>query len=167
MTDKEHNFAKDINVPSKKQIIIDGVDVSGCRNFDIESYKLGVYDCDLNELHGYCRCNNNCYFKQLARKTQECEELKEQLMETKTFDLFADKLIEKFNTDSAIASIFKNNTRYRKALEEIGGYCNKEREKWCTENCVRSAGFCIERNCYPIRDLTYILDIINKAKGEN
>lgn len=30
MTDKQ-NFAKDINVPSKEQIMIDGVNVSGCR----------------------------------------------------------------------------------------------------------------------------------------
>lgn len=98
-------------------------------------------------------CDHNCQiyedFKQLARKTQECEKLKEQLMETKTFDLFADKLIEKFNTDSAIASIFKDNIRYRKALEEI-------------EGIVKNFG---SYAAWQEQRINKILDIINKAKG--
>ena len=100
------------------------------------------------------------YMQRCKRLEQECEELKEQLMETKTFDLFADKLIEKFNTDSAIASIFKNNTRYLKALEEIERelkediYCESQ-ECGCDdyEECLR----CTKN---------IILDIISKAKGE-
>lgn len=80
MVDKE-NFAKDINVPRKEPIMIDGVDVSGCK-----------YLPYCNDKQGNCAFEPNCYFKQHARKTQECEERKEE------------------------------NDRYRKALEEIEKY---------------------------------------------
>ena len=133
--------------------IMDDVDVSGCEHLtEIQGCWLST--CDYLKHKGnitskVCKYNPNCYFKQLARKTQECEKLKEQLMETKTFDLFADKLIEKFNTDSAIASIFKDNIRYRKALEEI-------------EGIVKNFG---SYAAWQEQRINKILDIINKAKG--
>lgn len=55
----------------KEQIIIDGCNVSGCVQFTQEG--------DCCNLGGGCKGWANCYFKQLARKTQECEELKEKL----------------------------------------------------------------------------------------
>lgn len=70
MVDKE-NFRKDINVPSKESIIIDGIDVSRCVHL------VGKEACNSR----YCRSvkcgkNLNCLFKQLAYKTQECERMK-------------------------------------------------------------------------------------------
>lgn len=61
-----------------KQIIIDGVDVSKCEhNYD---KKLGEYSaCNLYPPPLNCKRHPNCLFKQLARKTQECEELQYQL----------------------------------------------------------------------------------------
>lgn len=58
----------------KEQIMIDGVDVSECAYFDYENE--GTRECDAygNECEA-----NNCYFKQFARKTQECDTLKSQL----------------------------------------------------------------------------------------
>lgn len=56
----------------KEQIIINGVNVSKCK------YLRGDY-CDLhmeNEFLCHCEDYPDCYFKQLANKTQECEELK-------------------------------------------------------------------------------------------
>ena len=156
-TERPHCDDDSIKNQDKEQIIIDGVDVSGCilrrrkePNCTVcNGYSSKVFEFDCSDF-------KNCYFKQLARKTQECEELKEQLMETKTFDLFADKLIEKFNTDSAIASIFKDNIRYRKAIEEI-------------ESDIKILG-----NRIPLfetkqiaNDIKKILDIINKAKDDN
>ena len=73
--DNENNLAKDINVPHKGQIIIDGVDVSGClfyqSNFE-EDYDVRIKHFCSN-WHNSCESSNNsnCYFKQLARKTQE------------------------------------------------------------------------------------------------
>ena len=54
-----------------KQIIIDGVDVSGC------VYFCNGY-CNENDVAYKCNLNNeNCYYKQLKRKEQECDRLKE------------------------------------------------------------------------------------------
>lgn len=70
------------------KIMIDGVDVSGCELFD-GSHKC---ICDKTGLDEYkklrqlntvkyvnCRDNYNCYYKQLKRKEEECEKLKEKL----------------------------------------------------------------------------------------
>ena len=51
-----------------KEIIIDDVDVSGCKHYDPEQY----FKCNISCCH--CEENPNCYYKQLKRKEQECEE---------------------------------------------------------------------------------------------
>lgn len=85
----ENNFAKDINAPHEEQIIINGVDVSEClfyqSNFE-EDYDVKIKHFCSN-WHNSCESvnNSNCYFKQLARKTQECEELKKGLDLYKTW----------------------------------------------------------------------------------
>ena len=76
MVDKE-NFEKDINVPCKEPIMVDGVNVDEClfyqSNFE-EDYDVKIKHFCSN-WHNSCESanNSNCYFKQLARKTQECE----------------------------------------------------------------------------------------------
>lgn len=52
----------------KEQIIIDGVDVSECNFLHVE----GICTSDSY----FCEGHINCYFKQLVRKTQECENYK-------------------------------------------------------------------------------------------
>ena len=60
-----------------KQIIIDGADVSGC-----EYWKGYCRIASLCDYPGHlCEVTPNCYYKQLKRKEQECEELKEILNE--------------------------------------------------------------------------------------
>lgn len=65
----------------KNPIIIDGVDVSGClfyqANFE-EDYDVKIKHYCSN-CHNSCKSGNssNCYYKQLARKERECDELKE------------------------------------------------------------------------------------------
>lgn len=59
-----------------KPIMIDGVDVSECEYYQYDmctATKDNYGDCS-----SYCKDYDmkNCYFKQLARKTRECEELK-------------------------------------------------------------------------------------------
>ena len=62
-----------------KQIIIDGVDVSGCAHYDKNADKeaLFLYDCK-REHAPYWSCTSmpNCLYKKYKRKEQECEELK-------------------------------------------------------------------------------------------
>ena len=66
-----------------KQIIIDGVDVSGCRYlFDDTSYKRSKTSCSIT-LKDCKYLGNNCYYKQLKAKEQECEKLKLDLIEAK------------------------------------------------------------------------------------
>ena len=82
----------------------------------------------------------------LKRKEQECEELKKQLETSEEWRIKAEGLNEKLEL---------RNTCYHKALEEIEGYVrdNSDFDKSDTLNSKTGA--------YDI------LDIINKAKGDN
>ena len=157
----------------KEQIIIDGVDVSGClfyqSNFE-EDYDVRIKHFCSN-WHNCCKSSNNqnCYFKQLARKTQEyerlkedykeleqrhngafqdferlkqeCEELKENLNNSEKWRIKSEGLNENFEL---------KNTCYCKALEEIEGIV-----RTITET----------NKVYPLQNnLLKILDIINKVK---
>lgn len=63
----------------KEQIIIDGVDVKNCKGIDLslsplvkcKSLKFKTSDGGIAGI--WCSDHTNCYFKQLARKTQELE----------------------------------------------------------------------------------------------
>ena len=60
-----------------KQIIIDGIDVSGCewiKEVGLDSEYICTCNSH-NKTHGYCKYNTNCCTKELQRKKQECEEL--------------------------------------------------------------------------------------------
>ena len=72
-----------------KQMIIDGVDVSGCEYYNKDDKTCrevnGKYETDICD---FDKCeNSNCYYKQLKRKEQECEELEEERNEY--FELMA------------------------------------------------------------------------------
>ena len=59
-----------------KQIIIDGVDVSGCENYGetmAKTHNCTLYDEYLRPCKG-----TDCYYKQLKRKEQECEAYQKQ-----------------------------------------------------------------------------------------
>lgn len=63
-----------------KQIIINGVDVSGCEWFGQIDLDINII-CNSNspkKCSGYCKDNPNCYYKQLAREKKKCEELRKQ-----------------------------------------------------------------------------------------
>lgn len=83
------------------------------------------------------------YKEQLARKTQECEELKDKLNTSEKWRIKAEGLNEKLDL---------KNTCYRKALEEI--------EKLCIEYTHEFTGGVTVHYF----SLDEILDIINKAK---
>lgn len=89
-----------------KQIIIDGVDVSGCKYYDDETCcneDVFTLDCE----------NTNCMYKQLKRKEQEYEELRKYHNKCcEEFENEKQKLIDKYNQFSK--DFF------------IGKYCKKE-----------------------------------------
>lgn len=95
----------------KEQIIVDGVDVSGCAFLNIINRKTWC-DCITTNIITESLCssikcpkNPNCYFKQLTRKTAECEKLKEKW--NIGFQKFCDK-------DNELQL-------YKQALEEVYG----------------------------------------------
>lgn len=153
MTNKEHiDYCKNCDVeppamkfkcpscehnPDKQPVIIDGVNVSVCPACNLN---CGIPQC--SELFKYflsgiyCRDNINCLFKQLARKTQECEEL----ISGKDFYLQKIAVLEQEceELENKIKKLRKNlaleieiNDRYRKALQEIEILIN---EFYCS-NC--------------------------------
>ena len=63
-----------------KQIIIDCVDVSGCKHYKNRTCIADYCLTDMPFGEAKCELNPNCYYKQLKRKEQECEELKKQLI---------------------------------------------------------------------------------------
>ena len=154
----------------KEQIIIDGVDITSCCH-----RKNNLCSCPHYKKE--CTRNPNCHFKiverqrkkidkfyrkelelcqQLARKTQECEELKSKNSILKnSLKPFQDEYFKNLET-IVIASLAKKsiritaeNTQLRKALEEIEDICNVA-------------------DRYELEELQEtIFNIINKAKGEN
>ena len=146
----------------KEQIIIDGIDVSKCRYFlkdtegqdyNTDEFVKGCCEakgsCIGYEFAGYglCRGDKDCYFKQLARKTQECEELKERLERTEE-DLKY-QCVDCMNVKS---------DRYRKALEEIERELKEDIYGESQECRCDDFEECL--NCVK----TQILNIISKAK---
>ena len=98
MTDNENNLAKDINVPHKEQMIIDGVDIRKCKHFEalyesrpngfggitIENYCY-LYE-DNCEKYPQCLYRSNQLQQletQLKRKKQECEKYKQTIAKIK------------------------------------------------------------------------------------
>ena len=177
----EHN-------PDKEQIIIDGVDVSGCISFDKDNeYNICCYEDTRGDkilFANFCVENKNCYYKQLARKTQECKEIFAKTYQMWMYyiasglnnasDLNIQYLLEDLGkVTKMLAELcnIKDNTlnyyagqalgetnRYRKALEKI----EKELKEgvYCESQECGCDDFEECLNCVK----TQILDIINKAK---
>lgn len=162
------------NVMTDKQIIIGGVDVSGCKYFfDDTSYKRSKTSCSIT-LKDCKYLDDNCYFKQLARKTQECEELKKDLhqnfKEKDKLHLIIDRLLEAsgYDTNTASAEDFEDvyeNMRYEKQqLEQLGQTLAEIKEfiqsDYCTE--IASCEFCAEAgNCLNRKILQKISEVEN------
>lgn len=159
----ENNFAKDINVPHKEQIIIDGVtyykqqDIN--KGLDEEHY--------ITEFH-LLATHYNLLLEDYARKTQECEKIKSEAREL--FNTKLELLRELDHYKRAYYGCAKRikehlvlpaplpppefvDDRYRKALEEIKKVCIEDVHTFADGTELR------------YDSLDKILDIINKAKG--
>jgi hypothetical protein len=105
-----------------KQIIIDGCDVSECPHIEYEhkwwniagdeqnSENVCALSFDKNadfEEDFLCQDNPNCYYKQLKRKEQECEELK-------NFHI---------NLVGVKECEIRELAKYKQAIEKIKGIC--------------------------------------------
>lgn len=140
----------------KEQIIIDGVDVSGCSYYN----PLGNYNCG-----GTKKCSqwSNCYFKQLQRKTAECEELKAQL---ETYSKMLDNpefkivLIDVKTGEREVWRKLGNKAqRDKQALDEIEKYFLKQ----CEIHKSSIGDYAVQNMCEQC-EIKKNLDIISKAK---
>lgn len=140
---------------NKKEIIIDGVDVSECVSFDkLNGLNICCYD-DTREnkipFANFCVENKDCSHKQLKRKERELEPFKDDYfknLDTKTIAELAKKSIR----------LTTENRKFEDALDEIEEILNNgtadtqtNNAKWLQQHYL--ARFCEIRN------------IINKAKG--
>lgn len=137
---------------------INDIDVSECEHLtEIQGCWLAT--CDYLKYKGtitnkLCKYNPNCYYKQLKRKEQECEELKKGLHqnfeEKDKLHLIIDRLLEAsgYDTNTASAEDFEDvyeNMRYEKQqldqlkqiLTEIKDMCSEinceslMQNSWC------------------------------------
>lgn len=124
---------------TESELIIDGVDVSKCKDLDREyapNYpEIGGYDWfnECKETSTYCE-GRNCLFKQLARKTQECEELKNTITNLEIIrDTFSNKIdqLKAKNKELKKANIHIDNNRMVKSnkLKKIEEYCKEQNLK--------------------------------------
>lgn len=128
-----------------KQIIINDVDVSGCKHFKIGTCLADYCLTDMPFSEAKCELNPNCYYKQLKRKEQECKvlaldarvadnhlqhriEMCDLLREKlKAKEQECDKL--KFNLKGAgILGLMKRNVQLKKALDKIEKICQIKEE---------------------------------------
>lgn len=141
----------------KKEIIIDGVDVSGCKYYD-----QGICNIpDVIETYDSCIDKGACYFKQLQRKEKECEEVSNEIVELNVKYETVVNLAKK-NADAneyCLQELEKENQKLKQALDEI----EKMIESIITDCDPITPNYRLNQ----INDRAYdILDIIRKAKGE-
>lgn len=132
-----------------KPIMIDGVDVSECVYYKQEC----IANCGMFAL-GDFKCEGQiCLYKQLKRKEQECEELKEKAKELRQGWINCDK---ERNLQEANSEFRKRIIdRYKQAFDEI----EKSIKDYCKYMCMAETMEICE-GCQN----TESLDIINKAK---
>lgn len=118
--------------------------------------------------YAYCSQTPNCYFKQLARKTQECENLKAEEKYLKQCCQKAGEELAKHSFEydgkekNLVVQAIELNEKYeklKKALEEIEEYT---REQFC-ENCDDYNTTEYNSHCEYCEYYEYF-DIINKSK---
>lgn len=141
-----------------KEIIIDGVDVSKCDRLIVN--QLYGYACNCEEdTHIISSCKNrpNCHFKQLQRKTAECEELRKQLnamFESYELNCLSENsFCKKYPMVKTELNILRK--RHKQVLDEIERICLEDVHIFADGTELR------------YDSLDDILDIINKLKGGN
>lgn len=138
-----------------KPIIIDGVDVSVCEFYCDKYCSLSN---DRNEqllFEEVCSEYSDCLFKQLARKTQECEELKKQLIQKDEVNTFFNTPIDGWDNYPCKICESKQNYDQLKAIKEQAEQKLQKIREFATALCytVMSDGVVT-----PQKDILQIID---------
>lgn len=134
---------------NKKEIIINGVDVSECNH--ILPLENGVDECIAGTKqclkYRVCECNHNCNFKRLKRKERECENLN--VVTTTQRKTNIELTVRLGEMVLKNGDLYQLQKKYRQILDEIKEFCKQElqddKQAYINANCI--------------------LDIINKTKG--
>ena len=146
-----------------KQVIVDVVNVSECNFCEWKSSDIPQCRIRLASFEPTCK-GYNCYYKQLKRKEQECEELKEEIDDLK-------EIIQRHDKDNnALLSEFEDDLvdyyrRYKECLTEIKGIAEN-----MNKECFYDDFDCM--NCDMQNGCTYfnkkqILQKISEVKNAN
>lgn len=148
-----------------KEIIIDGVDVAGCK------FHSSTPSSELCYMKGNkCNDNSNCYYKQLQRKSQELEtickafEVLNNHDEIETvvnipqylldlLDYYEDQECQSQAADGVIKELEKEISRYKQALEKIEEECEHYKNAPLNFEAI-----------YAKSSIDEIIDIINEVK---
>lgn len=114
---------------------VNGINLAECvfftRQFDYGYCELSNDSC--NEFQINCLKNKNCHFKQLARKTQECEQKEKEINE---LHLIIDRLLEASGYDKNISTaedfedVYSDIDYKVGLLEELKQECEQIKEKY-------------------------------------
>lgn len=152
----------------KEQIMIDGCNVSGCENYrPKDRFTCYPYICN-------CHQKPDCYYKQLACKTQECEELKAEEKYLKQCCQKAGEELAKHSFEydgkekNLVVQAIELNEKYekfKKALEEIEDIVQN---RIINDFSYWSMGEISDDivTIFVIANCKQVLGIINKVKGE-
>ena len=145
-----------------KQIMIDGVNVNECIHLysrwpgSIPPDSCACWE-EPNNLTDTpvtdCKRHENCYFKQLARKTQECERSRKRISDLEERIINHSNEIEEYC--SRLADKNKKCEKYEQVMKNIEEICLKDVHTFADGTQLR------------YDSLDEILDIINKAKDGN
>lgn len=174
----------------EEQIIINGVDVSKCDKLIVN--QLYGYACNCEEdthIISSCKNRHNCYYKQLARKTTECEELKKGYAElTKIVSPYMDDFtgyneeLGGFDPILCVKELFQQLAHKMQECEELKAYAQaqeNQRETYYKEFLRKDKALDeieeisddynrVEKTSQYYRDgFEEILDIISKVKEGN
>lgn len=126
---------------SERKIIINDIDIADCKFW--KGY------CRIGSLCDYaghiCEVKSDCYYKQLKRKEQECEEHRRN----------AESYCKSYQYSCAVnGKITDRALKYKQALDEIESICLEDVHTFADGTELR------------YDSLDDILDIISRAKGE-
>lgn len=152
----EHN-------PDKEPIMIDGVDVSECVHYEDLSCTAFRDSC------GYpldCKDFFFCNYKQLARKTQECEELKIKLIQKDEVNMFFNTPIEGWDNDPC--GICPHKAENEELKKEIINKNEKIKElRFSVSDLTNRLCYLNAEKSFRIVDLEQTLDGIEKELKED
>ena len=172
-----------------KKIYVDGVDVSKCEFYMHYDYGKFSHGCSLHkDMFGLpvccdiADCCKDCYFKLLARKAQECEDLKEKyealkLENQEGYEIVAELKHECEELSNKIKNEIQNTVEMERLAKSYGQDLmiykqNKDIEVNSLKDDVifylklikKIEIYCDEQNLKYDTTACEILDIINKAK---